>query len=124
ERGGRGVRVAVVGYLVAGGGDLFHALRMPLRDPTRDEERCGDRLSLQEREDQRNAHLRPIRPLGKDGGPRGVLGIFGDPHLLGVEIERERDGRKHPVRPHELLRSSVETASESISGSPTAESLL
>jgi hypothetical protein len=99
ELGRRRVRVAVVSKLVASGDDLLDSFRVVLGDAAGHEERRRHLVAGEQVEDQRHSNLGAVDALREDARPPGVLRVVGDPDLLGVEVEGEREGGSRPVRP-------------------------
>ena len=94
------MRVAVHADLVALLKDAPHFVGVALGYATRDKERRRQPLLGKQGEDQLDGDLRAVRALREDTGTRGVGRILADPHLLGVEVEGEHEGRlMHHRRP-------------------------
>src|SRR5512132_3479782 len=87
--------------------DRLDAVRVSFRDAAGNEECCPDSVPLQELEDQRDGHFGAVGPLRQDPRSIGVGSVLRDPHLFGVEVERERRRCALSCGPHVSTTSTL-----------------
>ena len=110
EGGRRAVGVAVRADLVAGRDDVAHPVGVHLRHAAGDEERRRKPAPVEQAQQLRDADVRAVGAHRQEPRLGRGVRVARQPHLLGIEIEREGDGAAGARRPAQRAAAAATTS--------------